>query len=59
MSKSNVLVNDNNSSGLYSGEFSQSFGLELTTFPWILKQYYTYVEMWHHAKRKGSVTENV
>ena len=55
-------LHDKNSSVIYSGGFSKSFGLELTTFPRFFKwncstlnytlHYITqhYVHIWHHAK---------
>ena len=53
---------DENSPGLYLGEFSKSFGLESSTFPDFLDKiaYITqhYVQIWHHAKRNKGVTEN-
>ena len=59
---------DENSSGLYRGGFSNSFGL--TTFPGLFKQNYTkldltlhyitqhYIQIWLHTKRRRGVTEN-
>ena len=59
-----MFHHDEVSSGLYSGGFSKSFGLELTKFPGFLNKItLNYIalhcfQIWHHAITKGGVIEN-